>query len=79
MGFLAGCIYAFGGLIFDTLVTFGLIVSTQTPGLSNGTLLAFGALIGMPVIGVVAGLALGIIEVYTYLFFKKFFPNITIT
>jgi len=62
LGLIAGIIYSFGGLLIDTFVTIGWITSSETPGLSSGTLLAFGALIGMPIIGTVAGLFLGIIE-----------------
>ena len=40
VGLLCGILYSFGGLIYDLL----------TIGLNWGTLLAFGALIGMPII-----------------------------
>ena len=62
LGLIAGIIYSFGGFIIDALVSLGWITSSETPGLSSGTLLAFGALIGMPIIGIVAGFFLGIVE-----------------
>lgn len=62
LGLLAGIIYSFGGLILDALVTLGWISSGETPGLSIGTILAFGALLGMPSIGASFGFILGIIE-----------------
>jgi len=47
LGLLAGILYSFGGLIIDILVSFGWITSSETPGLSYGTVFAFGALIGI--------------------------------
>ncbi|MGC6480386.1 MAG: hypothetical protein ACON42_08415 [Flavobacteriaceae bacterium] len=49
-GICAGVLYAFGGLIIDLGVSLGWLSGLQmgTPGLSIGTLWAFGALIGMP-------------------------------
>ena len=55
VGLIAGILYSFGGLIIDALVSIGWINSTETPGLSFGTILAFGALIGMPLIFAVFG------------------------
>ena len=55
VGLIAGVLYSFGGLIIDALVSIGWITSTETPGLSFGTILAFGALIGMPLIFAVFG------------------------
>ena len=60
IGLLLGIIYAFGGLVIDSIVSMNLISIAETPGLSMGTLLAFGALIGMPLIGLVSGYILGI-------------------
>jgi hypothetical protein len=62
VGVLAGIIYAFGGFIIDTLVSLGWITSSETPGLSYGTVLAFGALVGMPLIAGVIGFVTGILE-----------------
>ena len=52
IGALCGILYSFGGLIIDTLVSLGMLSpeSMGTPGLSYGTILAFGALIGIPLI-----------------------------
>jgi len=61
LGLLLGILYSFGGLLIDTLVTLGWIVSNETPGLSYGTVLAFGALIGMPLIGAIFGFLTGLI------------------
>lgn len=73
LGLIAGMFYSFGGLTIDILVTLGWITSMQTPGLSYGTILAFGALIGMPIIFAIFGFFLGIIEAVTYnLFLRKF-------
>lgn len=59
LGVVAGVVYAFGGLAIDTAVTLGWMTTEETPGLSIGTILAFQALIGMPLIfalfGVVSG------------------------
>ena len=52
LGLLAGIIYSFGGLIYDLL----------TIGLNFGTLLAFMALVGMPLIFAAAGFLLGVFE-----------------
>jgi hypothetical protein len=74
-GLICGIIYSFGGLIIDSMVSLGLASpeAMETPGLSYGTILAFGALIGMPLIGVVFGFALGIIVALMYnWFFRKY-------
>lgn len=66
LGLIAGIIYSFGGLIIDVLVSMGWITSSETPGLSYGTLLAFGALIAMPIIFAIGGFILGIVEAFRY-------------
>lgn len=66
LGVAAGILYAFGGLIIDSLVSLGWITSNETPGLSYGTILAFGALIGMPVIFAFTGYVLGLVEGVLY-------------
>ena len=78
VGLLAGIIYSFGGLIIDSLVSIGWITSTETPGLSYGTVLAFGALIGMPVIGAAAGFLLGVVEAFLYNLFARGFGGLKI-
>lgn len=64
IGLIAGIIYSFGGLIIDILVTIEWVSAeaASTSGLSFGTVLAFGALIGMPIIFAVFGFVLGIFE-----------------
>lgn len=79
LGLLAGILYSFGGLIIDTLVSLQWITSIETPGLSYGTFLAFGALIGMPVLFGVFGFFAGVIQAILYnVFVKKFELNNTI-
>jgi len=73
IGLIAGILYSFGGLIIDASVSFGWIASSETPGLSYGTVLAFGALIGMPGIGVVCGFIAGAIGAVLYNFAAKWF------
>jgi hypothetical protein len=71
IGLILGIIYSFGGLVVDTLVTIGWVSTTETPGLSYGTVLAFGALIGMPLIFAGFGFILGLIEAILYNIFAK--------
>ncbi len=73
LGLLVGVLYSFGGLIIDALVSLDLITSIDTPGLSYGTVLAFAALIGMPLLFAVCGLLLGIIEAVLYNLYVMFF------
>jgi hypothetical protein len=73
LGLVAGIIYSFGGLFIDTLVTLRWVTTTETPGLSYGTVLAFGALIGMPLIGLIAGLVTGFISAILYNLITKLF------
>lgn len=78
LGLICGILYSFGGLILDILVSLGRINSSETPGLSYGTLLAFGALIGLPIIFALRGLVMGIIEVILYYLFSKWLNRIEI-
>ncbi len=71
VGLLAGVLYSFGGLAIDTMVTLGWIVSSETPGLSYGTLLAFLALPVMPLFFAALGFILGVVEALLYNFFAK--------
>ncbi|MEQ8518428.1 MAG: hypothetical protein RLN79_14140 [Cytophagales bacterium] len=73
IGLFAGIIYSFGGFIVDGLVTLDFISSNETPGLSIGTILAFGALIGMPLIAFVVGFLTGLFE---SIFFNIFLSRI---
>ena len=61
VGLVLGLIYSFGGLAIDTLVSLGYLDADDmgTPSLSYGTILAFGALLGMPLIFGGLGVLLG--------------------
>ena len=78
VGLVAGILYSFGGLFIDVLVSIGWIssVAVSTPGLSYGTVLAFGALIGMPIIFVTFGLIIGIILPLLYNLIARWFGGI---
>ncbi len=78
LGLVAGIVYSFGGLIIDTLVSIGYITSRETPGLSAGTALAFGALIGMPILFAVGGYVLGIIEAVFFNMFTEVFGGVSL-
>lgn len=62
VGLLLGILYSFGGLAIDLLVSLGWLSAEtfETPGLSFGTLLAFGALLVMPLAGGLGGLLAGL-------------------
>lgn len=64
LGLICGILYSFGGLVIDAGVSIGWLsaVAWETPGLSYGTLLAFGALIGMPALFGIIGFLGGIVE-----------------
>lgn len=49
LGFMYGMLYSVGGFIIDLLVTIEILssVSMSTSGLGFGTVLAFGALLGI--------------------------------
>jgi len=78
IGLICGILYSFGGLIIDILVSKGWITTQKTPGLSYGTVLAFGALIGMPIIGATIGFLLGLVEAILYNLFAKWLGGIKI-
>lgn len=73
IGLLCGILYSFGGLLIDIFVSLDLLssVEMETPGLSYGTFLAFGALIGMPIIFAIIGFLLGMLEALLYNLFSK--------
>jgi len=75
-GLLAGIAYSFGGLIVDSLVSLGWVTSPETSGLSYGTVLAFGALLGMPLLFAAFGFFAGIIEALIYNLFARRFGGI---
>ena len=66
LGLFCGIIYSFGGFIIDILVSVGWVRSSDTPGLSDGTILAFGALIAMPVLFSLVGFAYGSMAAILY-------------
>lgn len=66
VGIVFGIIYAIGGFIIDLMVTLNLVSSILTKGLSIGTLLAFGALLGVPTVFAIVGYLLGILEALLY-------------
>jgi len=78
VGLVAGILYSFGGAIIDVLVSANVINSTETPGLSYGTALAFLALIGMPLIFASCGFVVGLIEAVLYNLFARWFGGIEI-
>ncbi len=78
VGLLAGILYSFGGFLIDLFVTVGWVTSAETPGLSYGTVLAFGALIGMPLIFAIFGFIFGLVEAILYNLFSKWIHKIEI-
>jgi len=80
IGLLVGILYSFGGLLIDLLVSTGWISHTlaSTPGLSYGTVLAFGSLIGMPFVFGVFGFITGIIGAFLYNLVSKLFRRINL-
>ncbi|WP_372770925.1 hypothetical protein [Pseudoalteromonas sp.] len=78
LGFFAGILYSFGGLILDILVSANMLASTSTLGLSLGTMFAFGALLGMPIMFGIVGFFLGILEALTFNLFAMFFGGINV-
>jgi hypothetical protein len=80
IGLVCGILYSFVGLAIDILVSSKMLSAEamSTPGLSYGTVLAFGALIGMPLIFAVGGFILGIVEAVLYNVFAKWFGCINI-
>jgi ABC-type multidrug transport system permease subunit len=76
IGLILGIAYSFGGLIIDALVSAGLITSSETPGLSYGTVLAFGALIGMPIIFSIFGFIVGLLEAFLFNLFARWMEGI---
>jgi hypothetical protein len=77
-GLVLGVIYAIGGLIVDTMVTLGWASGEkwETPGLSYGTVMALGALWGMPLIGAALGFALGLFEAVLYRLYARLFGGL---
>jgi len=79
VGLILGILYSVGGFFIDLFVTLGWISSAVgTPGLSYGTVLAFGALVGMPIIFGLFGFAIGLIGAIVYNLFCKYFKNLRV-
>ena len=79
IGLIAGILYSFGGLIIDTAVSLNWLQTAETPGLSIGTVLAFGALLGMPLLFAIFGFLLGIVEWIVYKSFIQRFIKFDFT
>jgi hypothetical protein len=73
VGLILGILYSFGGAIIDIIVSIGWVTSSETPGLSYGTALAFLALIGMPSLFAIFGFVYGIIVAILYNFASGIF------
>lgn len=71
LGVSAGVFYAFGGLIIDTAASLGWVSFNETPGLGHGTLLAFGALIVMPLLFALFGLLTAFVGALLFNAFSK--------
>jgi len=78
IGLVCGVIYSVGGLIIDLAVSCDLLTaeSIGTPGLSFGSVLAFGALIGMPILMGLAGFGLGLIGSILYNLYARRFKGL---
>ena len=80
LGIACGFFYSFGGLIIDALVSLDLLSSQtmSTPGLSMGSVLAMGALVGMPALFAIIGFLTGVLEAILFNLWVKFFEEIEI-
>jgi hypothetical protein len=77
-GLALGILYSFGGFFIDLFVSLDLVTTTETPGLSYGTVLAFGALVGMPAIFAAVGFLTGIVGALMFNWISKFFGGMNI-
>jgi hypothetical protein len=77
IGLCFGLYYSVGGLLVDILVSAEILCGDYwgTPGLSIGTLMAFGALLAMPLMTAGLGFVLGLIEGLLFLLFRKWLPK----
>ena len=80
LGIACGFFYSFGGLIIDALVSLDLLSSEtmSIPGLSMGSVLAMGALVGMPALFAIIGFLTGFLEAILFNLWVKFFGEIEI-
>ena len=81
IGLLCGIYYSFGGMLIDIGVSYGLLSAERmsTPGLSIGTLMAFGALIGMPLIFMFIGFICGLAQAFSYNLISRLLPSLSIS
>lgn len=75
IGLLLGVIYSFGGLIIDILVSLDWYQSCETPGLSRGSIFAFGALVAMPLLFGITGFVIGLVQGLIITVFIKIAPR----
>lgn len=80
VGGVAGIVYSVGGLVIDAMVSLGWVspAVASTSGLSIGTLLAFGALVGMPLLFGLFGFVLGYVEALLYAVFARRFTALSL-
>lgn len=71
VGLVLGLLYGVGGLIIDILISMNLVVSTESPGLSIGTLLALGAIPIMSLIFACVGVVIGILELLLFKLYRQ--------
>ena len=81
IGVVCGILYAFGGFIIDAGVSLGWLSAEAmgTPGLSYGTILALGALIGMPLIFAAVGFVAGIVEALLFNLLSRWFGGLNLS
>lgn len=80
VGIAAGLIYAGGGLTLDILISIELLAPDTggSTGLGYGTVLAFGALVGIPLVFMVVGYMMGVLEATAYNLYMKWHRPIDI-
>lgn len=73
IGLCFGIYYSIGGMFIDILVSAEVLQAENwdTPGLSIGTIMAYMALVAMPLFAALCGFVLGIIEGLLYNLFRK--------
>lgn len=73
IGLCFGIYYSIGGMFIDILVSAEALSAEkwETPGLSIGTLMAYMALVAMPLFTAACGFVLGVIEGLLYNLFRR--------
>lgn len=69
VGLLAGILYSFGGAVYDVITT---------GSVNGGTVLAFLALLGMPLVFAAGGAILGFVQAVLFNLFVKRFGGIEV-